>query len=58
MADPEILAINAKYIRGEKRRRKRKPAAKILLPEGVVALLTDEAQEKYLAYANSKGKQP
>ena len=47
MADPEILAINAKYIRGEKRRRKRKPAAKIILPEGVVALLTDEAQEKY-----------
>ena len=54
MADPEILAINAKIIRGGKRRRIRKRAEKILLPEATIALLTPEAQEKYLAYANPK----
>ena len=52
IADPEILAINASYINGGKRRRIRKRAAKAPLPEGVVALLTDQAQEKYLASAN------
>ena len=49
MADPEILGINAKYIDGEKRRRVRKKAAKIPLPEPVIALLKDGAKEKYLA---------
>ena len=55
MADPEILAINAKYVRGDNRRRKRKKVAKVStpLPEGVVALFTDEAQQKYLAQSNS-----
>ena len=55
MADPEILAINANYVRGDNRRRKRKKVAKIStpLPEGVVALFTDEAQQKYLAQSNS-----
>ena len=49
MADPEILAINAEKIRGGKRRRIRKQVPKIPLPEGVIALLTPEAREKYLA---------
>ena len=55
MADPEILAINANYVRGDNRRRKRKKVAKVStpLPEGVVALFTDEAQQKYLAQSNS-----
>ena len=49
MADPEILGINAKYINGEKRRRVRKKAAKIPLPEPVIALLKNDAKQKYLA---------
>ena len=49
MADPEIMAINAQYISGEKRRRVRKKEAKIPLPEPVIALLKDDAKEKYLA---------
>ena len=53
MADPEILAINAAYVSGEKRRRVRKKVAKIPLPEPVIALLKDDAKEKYLASFNA-----
>ena len=49
MADPEILGINTKYVSGEKRRRVRKKVAKIPLPEPVIALLKDDAKEKYMA---------
>ena len=49
MADPIILGINAKYMSGGKRRRVRKKAVKIPLPEPVIALLKDDAKKKYLA---------
>ena len=53
MADPELLAINAKYVQGDKRRRQRKKVPKTLLPQGVIDLLTAEAQLKYSAYVNA-----